>query len=40
MEAIHVHLMPHVQMKWAATDVTAKMVSVVMDTLVLVGNRI
>ena len=36
MEAMNVHLMPHVQMKWAATHVIAKMVSLAMVSLVKV----
>ena len=40
MGAIHVHLMPHVQMKWAAFHVTARMASEAMTHLVKVGNRV
>ena len=40
LEAMNVHLMQHVPMKWATTHVIAKMVSVVMATLVLVGEGI
>ena len=36
METMYVHLMPHVQMKWATTHVIAKMVSLAMDSLVKV----
>ena len=36
MEAMNVHLMPHVQMNSAATPAIAKMVSVAMDSLVKV----
>ena len=38
-EAIHVHLMPHVQMKKAAFRVIARVVSVAMVPIVKVGNR-
>ena len=36
METMNVHLMPHVQMKWAATRVIAKMVSLGMVPFVKV----
>ena len=36
METMNVHLMPHVQMKWATTHVNAKMVSMAMVFLVKV----
>ena len=40
MEAIHVHLMPHVQMRWAITHVIVKMAFMAMVQFVMVGNRV
>ena len=40
MEAIHVHLMLYVQMRWAITHVIVKMASVAMVQFVKVGNRV
>ena len=40
MEVMNVHLMQYVQMEWVTTHVTAKMDSVVMVSLVLVGEKV